>query len=361
MGTWGVGIYDNDLAEDVRQACKDIFAYYEVEEGNQKIFLHFRELLNQKPSDDDYASFWYALANWQWKHGLLTEDVKEKAIKLLSEYAGIDMWKEDGTNRDTERRKKVLESLLIQLQKNQPPLKKPKLHLAKPKHKSGDIILFKATDYRDEWNSEWKIENFRPAFIFKSPELSKTKSEEVSGYDAHGKYMAILCVGTVKEPHSEYLPEVFDEYSVYVWYNYLSDIRPSAECLSLCGFLPIIKWSTSGYGFLPKTDSIEWVYRFTVKLEKFKSDVYTTFENKINGKKREVTRFKQLFSYKGYSEDYYSGLFLTWMFYDAFQETNRAEMFGFRTDDLLNPKMKNPELLLPLEIDEKEKSRIQGL
>ena len=32
MGTWGTGIYSNDIAEDVRDACKDIFALYDVAE-----------------------------------------------------------------------------------------------------------------------------------------------------------------------------------------------------------------------------------------------------------------------------------------------------------------------------------------
>ena len=36
MGAWGTGIYSNDTAGDVRDACKDIFGYYDVEEGNQK-------------------------------------------------------------------------------------------------------------------------------------------------------------------------------------------------------------------------------------------------------------------------------------------------------------------------------------
>ncbi len=90
MGAWGTGIYSNDTAEDLRDTCKDIFAFYDNEEGNRRIFEIFAELIAQKQIDNDYASFWYALADWQWKHGLLTENIKEKAVTLLSDYAGIE-------------------------------------------------------------------------------------------------------------------------------------------------------------------------------------------------------------------------------------------------------------------------------
>lgn len=43
MGTWGTAIYSNDTAEDVREACKDIFAVYGVEEGNQLLFEKFKD------------------------------------------------------------------------------------------------------------------------------------------------------------------------------------------------------------------------------------------------------------------------------------------------------------------------------
>ena len=84
MGIWGTGIYSNDTAEDVRDICQEIFPFVSVEEGNRIIFQEFAELINSNLQDDDYASFWYALADWQWKHGILTEEIRIKAIGLLS-------------------------------------------------------------------------------------------------------------------------------------------------------------------------------------------------------------------------------------------------------------------------------------
>ncbi len=41
--------------------------------------------------------------------------------------------------------------------------------------------------------------------------------------------MAILCVGTLKEPVSRNVPDVYWEYSVYAYYDYISDKKPDIE------------------------------------------------------------------------------------------------------------------------------------
>ena len=242
MGVWGTGIYSNDTAEDVRAACQDIFAIYDIEKGNQKLFHYFKEMLDNDCIDDDYASFWYALADWQWKHGMLTKHVKDKAMSLLDSYIGLEQWLETGNKADEIKRVKVLDKLKKQLQTEPRAFKKPKLSLASPKHKPGDVIIFQATDFVDEYDSKWHITDIRPAFIFASDNISKSKYENIDGYDAHGKYMAILCIGSIKAAHSEYVPEMFDEYSLYAWYNYLSESMPSINQLTTCGFLPFVKW-----------------------------------------------------------------------------------------------------------------------
>ena len=39
MGAWGTALYSCDIAEDVRDACKDIFAFYDIKQGNDLILL----------------------------------------------------------------------------------------------------------------------------------------------------------------------------------------------------------------------------------------------------------------------------------------------------------------------------------
>ena len=280
---------------------------------------------------------------------MLTESVKAKALELLAVYAGIDDWIETGNRRDIAKRKKVIESLSTQLQQPQPPIKKPVLRFAKPKHKPGDIIIFKATEYVDEWESAWHIKNIRPPFMFESTLISKSEYEDINGYNAHGKYMAILCVGSQKEAYSEYIPDVFHEYSEYVWYDYLSTQKPSVEQLSSCGFLPAIKWCLKDFN-KEITDSVSWVYRFILPSELFKQNNYYEFARK-EFLIAEVARFNQLFSCKTYSKDYYDGEVLTSMFYTAFEEKNRMELINLQVDNLLDPKMSNPVFLRPSEVD----------
>ena len=350
MGTWGTGIYSNDTAEDVRDACKDIFAVYDVNEGCKILFQSFKELLEQDFIDNDCASFWYALSDWLWKHGMLTEFVKDKALSLLSSYAGIEEWEEANEPKNVLKRRKVLDDLKIQLQKEQPFLKKPKLHLVKPKHKPGDIIVFKATDFIDEWDSSWHIENLTIPYMFLDRSIADSSYENVNGYNAHGKFMAILCVGSNKVKHSEYLSEAFDEYSSYVWYDYLSEEKPCVAKLQLCGFLPMISCDLEDFN-KHITKSISWIYHFSMFCESFKDDDYIVFESKIQDMNGEVMRFEQLFSGKYYSTDYHLGPDLRTMFSTAFGEKNRMDLLGKSIDNLLDAKTCNPELLSPAESD----------
>ena len=187
MGTWGTGIYANDIAEDVRDACKDIFAIYNVDKGNELLFNHFSDILNQEFVDNEYASFWYALADWQWKHGMLNEFVKEKTLSLLDNCAGIEEWIELGNKTDIRKRYKIMESLRNQLVSNQRDFKKPRLLLAKPKHNIGDVIIFKATNYVDEFDSSWHITDLRPPFMFSNSRIRRSPHENIDGINAHGK------------------------------------------------------------------------------------------------------------------------------------------------------------------------------
>lgn len=358
MGAWGTGIYANDIAEDVRDACKDIFALYDVDEGNKLLFNHFSDILNQGFVDNEYASFWYALADWQWKHGMLNEFVKDKTLSLLNIYAGIEEWIELGNKTDIRKRRNIIERLKNQLVSKQGALKKPRLLLAKPKHKIGDVIIFKATNYIDEFDSSWHITDLRPPFMFSDCKINESPHENIDGINAHGSYMAILCIGTKKEVHSVYTPDVFDEYSLYVWYDYLDLQKPTIEKLYSCGFLPMVKWKLKDFN-KNVTESISWIYSFTLTNELFKSECYVEFIDKFIGLKHEVNRFYNLLSIKEYSSDYYQGDTVVSMYYTLFEEKSRMLMMDCVIDNLLDIKRENPKLLSPLEIDQAYKNYLR--
>ena len=186
MGSWGTGIYSNDTAQDLKEELKDIYGYYDDPiDADKRIFEIYKSIVEQDWIDDDYASFWYALADWQWKHGLLTDQVKNKAVELLDIYAGIEEWEADASKRDVEKRKSVLDKLKEQLISEQPPCKKPKLRIAKPKHKVGDIIIFKTYSDETDWEQHWKIRSFRVPFIFKDKSISSVRYSDDVRYEKH--------------------------------------------------------------------------------------------------------------------------------------------------------------------------------
>lgn len=87
---------------------------------------------------------------------MLNEEIKNKALFLLEMNAGIDSWEEVGNTKE----------------------------IAKPKHKVGDIIIFKACNNEDDKDGDlWKIDDFTPPFMFRSKQISKSKYKNISGID----------------------------------------------------------------------------------------------------------------------------------------------------------------------------------
>ena len=355
MGTWGTAIYSTDIASDVRDTCKEVFAFYEIEEGNNIIFSEYKEIIEQGYIDNEYASFWYALADWQWKHGMLTDDIRNKSLELLEKHAGIDEWIEDGNLKDAEKRKKVLNALKEQLLSPQPQYKKPKASVKRPKHKPGDIIVFRPSmePGEDGWPSVWEINDLSYPHKFDSPTFVNAPHENIPCCDARGKYMAILCVGSVKELHSQYVENVFDESSLYVWYDYLSEAKPNVHTLKSCGFLPSIltEWKDFNKRI---TESVNWIYTFTLYCESFRINSNISEFSKFQDI-TEVERFYNLFSQKNYSSDYRGTFELYTMYSTAFEEKIRASLIDEQIDNLLNVDCINPELASPLKVDQQRK------
>ena len=359
MGTWGTAIYSTDIASDVRVTCREVFAFYEVEEGNNIIFLKYKEILEQGYVDNEYASFWYALADWQWKHGMLTDDIRNKTLEFLEDYAGIDEWIEDGNLKDAEKRKKVLDALKEQLISPQPQYKKPKASVKRPKHKPGDIIVFRPSmePGTDGWRSVWEIDDLSWPHAHDSQVFLEAPYKDIPCCDARGKYLAILCIGSVKEQYSQYVDNVFDEYSLYVWYDYLSDAKPTAHELKSCGFLPsiLVEWKDYNKRI---TESVNWIYTFTLYCESFRVgrsiNEFSKFQDIT-----EVERFYSLFSHKNYSSAYRGTFELYTMYGTAFEEKIRASLIHEQIDNLLNISATNPQLASPAKLDQQRKKFLE--
>lgn len=175
MGAWGVKLYDNDVAEDIKNTYKE-----KLQEGKSN-----EEVTNEIISDyeymledvDDAPLFWMALADQQWRLGRLLPNVKKQALKWIEKGADLQVWYDESEKLGNQR-KKVLEELSLKLNSSQPPEKK----------------IYKRRYYR----CPWKIGD---VFAYKiESDLSKE-------HDLYGKYIIFQKASEVLERVSDYLEE----------------------------------------------------------------------------------------------------------------------------------------------------------
>ncbi len=346
MGSWGTALYSNDTSSDVRDMCNEIYPLVDVEEGTKLILEEYADIVNSDIIDNDYADFWLALADWQWKHGILEDEIKNKAISLLKAHAGIEEWKEFGSASDVKKRIAVMDKLLNQIKAPQPEIKIPKAKLKTPKHKPGDIIIVhtRGNDY-EYADCVYSIETCALPYVYVSEIADKLEKSICPPYEAHNKYLALLCVGSEKTLHSEYVNDVYDEYSVYAFYDYISDEKPTVEQLKLCGFLP----SLVMYSYNNGIDTLEWRYKFSLYASSFKisKNSYEQSFEKISCIS-ENERFQSLFSKKDYSCEITQELDIYDAFNSFFEEKARLTHAGIGYDNLLHGSAPNP-LLRPKE------------
>ena len=89
------------------------FATHDVETALKMI-----ESYVQKDFDLDdeleLCNYVYSLADFMWKKGILTEDVRNRALEMIDSDFGLEIWEESG-EKILQKRKAVLEKFRKQL------------------------------------------------------------------------------------------------------------------------------------------------------------------------------------------------------------------------------------------------------
>ena len=140
MGCWGYKLYDNDTALDVKeefvkflkQGMDCLSATIQLIKSNAGILL----------DEEECSIFWFALADTQWKYGILLDEVREFAIQHIESEEDLKRW-EDAPKSEYNKRKEVLYKLKEKLLSPQPPQKKiriPKLYHCE--WKVGDVYAY---------------------------------------------------------------------------------------------------------------------------------------------------------------------------------------------------------------------------
>lgn len=153
MGAWGVSIFSDDLAIDVKDDYQDYTYFFtEEKEITGKLIENYKESLRL---DEERPVFWYALAICQWKTGRLEEEVKKQALYYIDHPENdmnLQLWKnlaettEDVKEKKVyadlyQERKKVLQKLKSKLNSPMPAIKPRKIKTGKPAlFETGDIV-----------------------------------------------------------------------------------------------------------------------------------------------------------------------------------------------------------------------------
>ena len=97
MGAWSTSVTGNDVAQDMRDEFRAAFALNAPEDAVKKLDRYAKQAL----LSDEWTDYLYALADFMEKNGVLTEDVRARAI------ASIDSGEDSGA---LERRVQIAEN-----------------------------------------------------------------------------------------------------------------------------------------------------------------------------------------------------------------------------------------------------------
>jgi hypothetical protein len=121
MGAWGPKLYQDDVAQDVRDEYKELLKIgLSNEEATKKLINDNKGLIDDV---DDGPIFWFALADTQWKLGRLLPEVKDKAIQYIQDGEHVKTWFDQDPKLGLKR-KTTLDELMNQLNTQMPETKK---------------------------------------------------------------------------------------------------------------------------------------------------------------------------------------------------------------------------------------------
>ncbi len=119
MGAWGVAVFSDDLAADVRDEFRALIG--EGLSSSEAVDRLLNEYSSSVADDEEKSVFWIALASSQWKLGRLEERTKNEALRLIGSGEDLRRW---GDPKDRKKRAAVLEKLREQLVSPQPAPKR---------------------------------------------------------------------------------------------------------------------------------------------------------------------------------------------------------------------------------------------
>ena len=209
MGAWSVSITGNDTAQDMRMEYTAAFFRYDVATALEKIDAYVRAEGMDESDEEEWCDYYYSLADFMWKKGILTDEVRDQAVEMIDSGFGFDVWADSG-EKTLAARKKVLGEFREKLLSPLPPKKRIKPNAYTERiFEDGDII---AIQLQTEGKSYTKTQVF------------SMSDEEFHSY--HGKYILIQLVGCFADWTSAVAPDVKDLWATFILYDGIYDTIP---------------------------------------------------------------------------------------------------------------------------------------
>ncbi len=209
MGAWSTSITGNDTAKDLYTEYTCAFFRYDTEEALQRIDTYIRTEMFDETDEEEWCNYYYSLADFMHKKGILTDKVRDTAIKMIDSGFGLSVWEEAG-EKTLLSRKKVLSEFREKLVSPLPPRKKikPNAHLEKI-FNEGDIVAIrlqtKDKPYTKDSYSPMPLEDF---------------------HALDGKYILIQLVKCNASWSSSIVPEIKDYWAIFRLFDGIYDTIP---------------------------------------------------------------------------------------------------------------------------------------
>lgn len=221
MGVWSVSINGNDAAEDLISEYQVAFCYNDVETAVRKIDKFVRDEGYDESDSGEWCDYYYSLANYMWKKGILTNEVRDAAIKMIDSGFGLELYEEAGKST-LNQRKKVLTAFREKLLSPQPEKKKIKVNMyTKPIFEIGDIIAIQLQTANKHYITYEHNSNLDPC---------KVSEEEFRAMD--GKYVLIKKISDNISYTSQIDPNIKDMWPVFRLYKKIFDDVPDMSIVS---------------------------------------------------------------------------------------------------------------------------------
>ena len=175
MGTWSTSITGNDTAQDLLDEYKAAFFYYDVPTAVRKIDQYVRTMFDES-DEDEWCAYMYSLAEFMWKKGILTDDIRNRVIEMIDSDFAMTEWIAAGRTEEKKRRK-VLEKFKDMIISSQCAPKKIKLDLhMEDIFEDGEYVAF-------------QLQTKGKSYVDPDITAKRISDEEFLSYD--GKYVVV--------------------------------------------------------------------------------------------------------------------------------------------------------------------------